>query len=300
MVDLKYGFPLFTKNYSTEYLLRNDSIRVSDIWSFWNYIVRKNSKCNKNSELNFNFSLLEQAKYLYDTATTAPMKSQPLLYYYSFLNLAKIVINMSGFKGDNSIYYHGIDTKVTSNTTFETSSIDIKRYDPLNNKFSVAYELMKEMECPMPPTNLPYSFNVKDLMKACIGTHRTYSEIYQGDETYHHIKDIQLNRKGKKLTFQSTVSKINLDQKLSLCSNGYNIESIVDDYEIESFKWTEEYIMPHYNITLNDYYCFSKQLRDKGVWAYTDGKEYRMYISDNHIRITSECIIYFLMFFSVL
>ena len=41
-------------------------------------------------------SLLEQAKHFYRSAEVSPVKSQPLLYYYSFLNLAKIMINIRG------------------------------------------------------------------------------------------------------------------------------------------------------------------------------------------------------------
>lgn len=36
---IKYSFPLFTKHNSTDYLIKNDHIRVSDIWLFWRYII---------------------------------------------------------------------------------------------------------------------------------------------------------------------------------------------------------------------------------------------------------------------
>ena len=38
-IESKYGFPLFTKDHSTEYLVKNERLRVSDIWAFWNYII---------------------------------------------------------------------------------------------------------------------------------------------------------------------------------------------------------------------------------------------------------------------
>lgn len=38
-VPIKYAFPLFTKHNSTDYLIKHDQIRVSDIWAFWQYII---------------------------------------------------------------------------------------------------------------------------------------------------------------------------------------------------------------------------------------------------------------------
>lgn len=38
-IPVKYAFPLFTKHNSTNYLIKNDHIRVSDIWAFWQYII---------------------------------------------------------------------------------------------------------------------------------------------------------------------------------------------------------------------------------------------------------------------
>ena len=45
-VPLKYAFPLFTKINSTDYLIKHDEIRVSDLWAFWHYIIGRcvNSK----------------------------------------------------------------------------------------------------------------------------------------------------------------------------------------------------------------------------------------------------------------
>jgi len=126
-VPLKYGFPLFCKPVPTTYLLKNDSIRVADIWSLWHYLIKKNPKCSKVHEKNFMLSLLEQAKYFYETAKTAPVKSQPLLYYYAFLNIAKIVINMNGYKGDAAVYNHGIATKVVSTTTIDNAEVTLKK-----------------------------------------------------------------------------------------------------------------------------------------------------------------------------
>ena len=76
---------------SKNYLLKSNDIRVADVWPFLSYTI-KVAKHNKNplkvEERNFLLNLLEQAEYFFNTASRAPIKSQPLLYYYSFMNLA--------------------------------------------------------------------------------------------------------------------------------------------------------------------------------------------------------------------
>ena len=46
-----------------------------------------------------------------------------------------------------------------------------------------------------------------------------------------------------------------------------------------------------------DYYCLSSKLKEKGVWYFTDGNQYKEYISTEPLHISSESIIYNLMFF---
>lgn len=101
-IESKYGFPLFTKDHSTDYLVKNERLRVSDVWAFWNYIIRMNKKKNSGVNKDFLLSLLEQAQYFYKTAENAPIRSQLLLYYYTFLNFVKIVINFENYLGEGA------------------------------------------------------------------------------------------------------------------------------------------------------------------------------------------------------
>jgi len=298
-IRLKYGFPLFCSDCTMEYLLKNDNIIVSDIWAFWNYIIRKNSKKNgfKVSEQNFMFSLLEQAKYFYETAMNAPLKSQPLLFYYSFLNLAKI-INMDVYKGSSAEFYHGLETNVNTTTTLNNAQINLLKYDPLHQKYSVAYELMCKMGCNLPNIPPKKCYDVRELLQNCVGIHRTYCEIYNVAERFYHIKDLKLERDGKNLKSAYTVSKADTDIVMRLKRRGYNIVPITDDNgNISSYVWEENWSMAIYSVAQRDYYGLSMQLRKKGLWTYTDGHNYRMYISETNTGLTSECIIYCLTFF---
>ena len=43
-IKAQYGFPLFVKQTSTDYLLRAEKTRVSDIWALWHYIIKSEKK----------------------------------------------------------------------------------------------------------------------------------------------------------------------------------------------------------------------------------------------------------------
>ena len=81
-LESKYGFPLFSTSRTTTNLLRFERNRVSDIWSFWDYIIKQHLKRNGKSTESFLSSLHEQSMYFYQAAEKAPLRSQPLLYYY--------------------------------------------------------------------------------------------------------------------------------------------------------------------------------------------------------------------------
>ena len=71
-VPIKYAFQLFTKHNSTDYLIKHDQIRVSDIWAFWQYIIGRYVK-KYAGEKDFLLTLIEQARYFYEAAEKAPI-----------------------------------------------------------------------------------------------------------------------------------------------------------------------------------------------------------------------------------
>lgn len=296
-VDFKYGFPLFCRDHSMNHLLKSDSIRVSDIWSFWNFIIRKNPKCTKVADQQFMLSLLEQAKYFYEAATNAPLKSQPLLYYYSLLNMTKIAINMDRMLPFSSEYYHGIETKANYSTTLSNAQVNILKKDPAHDKYSVAYELMKRMGCTLPAIPPKAIYYVKDLLSNCIGVHRTYCEVYNINEHFFRVDSMSLYKSGRRLFAKGELKGINHDVCSRLKSKGYKIIDEIDEDGTARYFWISEWVMPRYGVTLSDYYNLSQSMINQGVWTYTDGDEYRIFISDNSIGLTTECVIYSLMFF---
>lgn len=307
-VPLKYAFPLFTKHNSTDYLIKHDQIRVSDIWAFWQYIIGRYVK-KYAGEKDFLLTLIEQAKYFYEAAEKAPIKSQPLLYYYSFLNLVKVVINVNSLTvyGTGFCYNHGVEScDVKKRLQLKDLFVEIKclipgpgaRPRPAGTlpDLSVAYTFMKQMGdiFPCPPR---YKLKVEDMLKSCLGIHRTYCETNNKDETYIGLGDPKLYREGKVLTCVYEVRHCDAQIEAKLQAAGYNIVHEADADGTIRYYWKENRTMASCSVTKFEYYMLSQTLKNKGLWFYTDGDRYKPFISTEPIHHSVESIIYLLMFF---
>ena len=140
---------------------------------------------------------------------------------------------------------------------------------------------------------VPHRLKVIDALKACIGIHRTYCEITNAKEIYYRLISPTLYRDGLDLIFESEIKDCDISIWRSLQTTGYSITQKPN----KQYILNETFRMAHYAPNRNDYFALSNILIRKGVWSYTDGNEYRMYITDNSIRYSSASIIYNLMFF---
>lgn len=327
-IKAQFGFPLFVKESSTSYLLKAEKIRVSDIWALWHYIIKSEKKRYPGrTDYPFLLSVLEQAQYFYEAASIAPIKSKPLLYYYSFLNIAKaaIVLSDHNLLRENFEFNHGIDfCHINSHNQLQNCFVTIKnlinaRGD--SQKISVAYKLARlfgdDMEFihPKPANhdNGPWKIDVISLLKSCIGIHRTVSETFKIKESFIRIESPIIEKEGRNLTYKGVIN-CTTNEIASLINAGYSIE------EKNSKRYLKmDYNIPTQNLNRNVFRTFSDKLLSKGLWTYTTGDEYRLYINFNHLvkdvdmykfspldlsqanvqqlTLSSATIIYYLMFF---
>ena len=272
---------------------------MSDIWAFWQYIIGRYVKKNAG-EKSFLLTLIEQAQYFYEAAEKAPIKSQPLLYYYSFLNLVKVVINVntSNAYGSTKEYNHGIEaSKIQKGDKLRNLYVEIKGLVNSPSKISVAYQFMKQMgdHFQVPPK---HSLKISEMLCSCIGIHRTYCETYNCKEKYIQVCNLVLFREGKRLFSKYKVCECNPHLQAELHAAGYNIISENDATTgITIYYWEEERLMANYAPTKLDYYLLATELREKGLWYFTDGDRYKTFISTKPLHISTESMIYSLMFF---
>lgn len=284
-VEMKYGFPLFSKPHSVVNLGKNEKLVISDIWAFWDYVIKKGSK-DRKGEL-FLRSLLEQARHFYISAESSPVKSQPLLYYYSFLNLSKIMINLNGSFGPRRIYMHGM--KEDHKHKFLHSEIVKQRQK--TTLVQVAHELISMFD---PSTSVDdVTINVKEMLNHCVGVHRAYCEIYGQTEIFFRLDEVKLYKLGRNLIFKAAVQCIDSGAK-RLLACGYNILKQDD----EKYYYIEKIQMRSNKPTRLDYANLSQAIRNKGIWYFIGNKGYTMYLSScPTLRLGQESIIYMMMFY---
>jgi hypothetical protein len=279
-IEPKYGFPLFTRQTNNVYLGNSKKLIISDIWSFWDYVIKKS-----NYDREFMDSLLEQAKNFYNAAENSPIKSRPLLYYYSFLNLAKVAINIDKRYGRVK-YMHGLGENHQGRFSNSTITI-LQKKTYLKN---VSSELLESLDGNTLTADV--TINIKDYLAHCVGVHRAYSEIYNINELFYRIEDWKIYKDGKKYCFKARLIAKAADIP-SLTAIGYNI---IDEEGI--YYWSEEITTTSYSTTRNSYFLLSQNLRAKGIWYFIGNDGYTIYIS-NHTtnRYSPETIIYNSMFF---
>lgn len=283
-IEMKYGFPLFAKASSLVSLGKNEKLVISDIWAFWDYVIKKASKDRK--EEDFLKSLLEQARHFYITAETSPVKSQPLLFYYSFLNFSKIVINLDRRHGPRKLYMHGINEN--HNNKF-SHSIIIKQKQK-TNIVQVAHEIVSIFDKNIPAGDV--HINVRDLLNHCVGVHRAYSEIYNQTEVFFRLGSQKLYKNGKELIFSAEV-KCTASDIPSLVALGYPIAQ-----DEERIIYTEKVAMATYSPTRRDYAALSDAIQQRGIWYFIGNSGYTLYISNSTTgRYSQESIIYMVMFY---
>ena len=209
-----------------------------------------------------------------------------------------INVNTSNAYGSTKEYNHGIEAcKIQKGDKLKDLNVEIKGCVNSSSKISVAYQFMKQMgdafQCPP-----KYSLNIQKMLCSCIGIHRTYCETYNCKENYIQVCDLALFSEGRRLFSKYKVCKCNPQLQAELQAAGYNIISENDVATgITIYYWEEEQLMSNYAPTKLDYYLLATKLREKGLWYFTDGDKYKTFISTEPLRISTESIIYCLMFF---
>ena len=298
-LDLDFGsFPQFTKEGSTNYLFGANNAWVSDIWAFWDLIIRRHKIKTKKAEKKYSLllSLLEQAKYFFQAAENAPIKSQPLLYYYSFMNLAKIVVNVSVSDSravwNTKKYMHGVSAKPGTKLSLNDSTITCK--DEISNA-NVAKLFIEAMG---DSYTRGEEFRVKELLASCLGIHRAYTETYNAKETFFRLDNLTASIDGRTMYFSSVIHDCTDESVATLMHYYPNISNLdASGNATACFKWKEELVRAKSgDCTKKDLFALASKIRQSGIWSITNGRDVSLYISSSPIRLSTDSIIYLLSF----
>ena len=300
-IDIDFNsFPFLNRADSTNYMFGANNAWVSDIWAFWDFLIRQKKthlSSDKESKFKFLQALLEQARNFYEAAENAPIKSQPLLYYYAFMNFVKVFININDdllAVWDTRKYMHGLSESIGAQKNLSDSKVICK----LTNNVNVAPSLLGQLGDVVANEQ---EFCIKDLLSSCLGIHRAYSETHNIKENFFRLDGVSLTQNGKTLIFKAYVHECVDDNVQTLTPYYTNLikDTDVDGNHFGEYYWQDTYTLLHsgYHINRQDLFDFASILRAKGLWAVTNGDDISIYVSNTHTRLSTEGVIYLLMFF---
>jgi len=133
-------------------------------------------------------AFLEQAQDFYEAASAPRMASKPLLYYYSFMNLAKAFLTVRT-NLDLKSCIHGLKEPPTNvRARLTITSQEVKVDDAGGTRVKLYREFMKECGFPLPRKTKPVK--VVDLLEQIVGIHRITSYTLKRSRQYFPVESI--------------------------------------------------------------------------------------------------------------
>jgi len=200
------GFPLFFDG-------RKRRIITADAWSFLRHLVEQS--VNKKSRAKAN-SYIDQALDFYEAASNPRIGSKPLLYYYSFLNLAKVYLIVNKVILPPAVK-HGIsDPKINIKKRVKFEGQVIRPVGVASDHSEFFPELVKTLGGAITRPNK--DIKVLDILAQIPSIHRTFVKVKpkKHKSSFIPIKRIQVLRDNTHVWAQVILQKDDKDVSSSL------------------------------------------------------------------------------------
>jgi hypothetical protein len=174
------GFPAFFNS-------RKPRVVTADPWAFIEHLVDDQvPKGNRSA----GFSYINQAFDFFEAARNPQLGSKPLLYYYSFLNLAKTALLIRNVRFPVALM-HGIsDPRANQRTRLRLEGQTVTIQGLAHNHSQLFPEFVHILGGSTKPRNLP----VVDLLAQVPSIHRTFCGVIAKKPLFTPIKGIELAR----------------------------------------------------------------------------------------------------------
>ncbi len=177
------AFPLFADG-------RQPTVVTADAWAFLRHLARRRVPGLDAAKAS---SYLTQAREFYEAAATPRQGSRPLLYYYSFLNLAKAGLVIHGVKIP-ALARHGIwDPRVNQRVRLRFAGQRVEWTSRMANRSAMFPELLTLLSGA--PT-LRGTESLKGLIKQIPSIHRTYCRISRAPGHFLLISQVDVLQSG--------------------------------------------------------------------------------------------------------
>ncbi len=197
------GFPLFFDQ-------RKPRVVTADPWAFLRHLVTEELR---RPEASRSLSYIDQAFDFFQAAENPRIGSKPLLYYYSFLNLAKVALLLNGVAIPLRVW-HGIeDPAANIRERLRFSGQQIKIRATTSNRDQLFSELWKVLGGDVSRARL---MRLMDVLAQVPSIHRTFTRVTGGRTALLPIKRMELRQDNASIWVRLVVARHDRDVETTL------------------------------------------------------------------------------------
>jgi len=173
---------------------RQPRIVTADIWEFFAHLIGQRLEGPRQTEA---YAYVDQARDFFDTATNCRIGSKPLLYYYSFLNLAKMTLALRGVPLPIGAF-HGI-TESRRNTErqrlrFEGQFVRMQAASPDRSRVFTEFVRLFGGR-----VGSGREYRIRDLLGQIPSIHRTFTRVTGRRSAFVPIKETRVLHDGSQI-----------------------------------------------------------------------------------------------------
>lgn len=277
---------------------RKPSVVTADPWSFLRHLATTTLPHGKEKRA---LAYLDQARDFFEAAGTPRLGSKPLLYYYAFLNLAKVALVIRGVSLPQKIQ-HGIsDPRANSKQQIRFSGQSVQWGGRAQDHSQLFPELLAVLHGQAIPAGLR---SIKSLLRQIPTIHRTFCLVTEERNGFLPLHDVSLRHSGGQIWARISIrrSDAEMDNNLDRVSRRQAFRRLLTRVrsDTDNEVWFETQAVKGAKRGIdNGIRELSKQLAPLGLSTILTGQGYRLYLTDiaPSQRLPQLAAVYAVMFY---
>ncbi len=291
MANAPAGFPLYAAS-------RAPRVVTSDVWAYLKHLATDRLPKAREAEA---IAFIDQAFEFFQAAQNPQIGSRPLLYYYAFLNLAKMALLVRGVSLPPAPK-HGIsDPRANNRTRLHLPGQTIRAEKCAHDHSQIYPELVEVLGGHIA---VPVNHQIVDLFAQIPGMHRTYCQVTKKTPLFLPIRSFQLLRDGSDVWIRLAINRQGRDIRATLpvLRKRQAFRRVFDQVESQQSDelWFESGVRPGAkratDTAIRD---LASIVQEAGVWAIHTSQGSRFYMSamEPRKRLPGLASIYAVMFY---
>lgn len=292
------GFPGFLQT------RRSPRVITGDVWAFLRHAVEVREVRLGRERTRQALAYLEQAYDFHAAAANPQVGSRPLLYYYSFMNLAKAYLLQSG-ENVPPLARHGIsDPRANVRERLRLEGQRIRIAQPAPGQYEIFREFVRVLGGANPTR---WDFRIVGLLAQVPAIHRAYTQTFRKAPCFLPVRRFDLLTDGRQVWARLVFIRDDPDvrQTLGKASRLRAFRQSLtqvkpEDDTGDGETWLETNAVPGRRRGVDPALRrLAGDLRKVGLWAVLTGRGYRYYLAtfEPSERLPQLAAVYAVMFY---